>query len=70
VAARAGVSGRVRSVFAIGGMPAYAGFSLAHPRGRSLAARFDTGYARITASGERARIQRRWMAHERTVPPP
>ena len=62
VAARAGVTGRVRSVFRIGGMPAYVGFSLAHRDGDSLARRFDAAHARIIASGERDRIQRRWIA--------
>jgi len=62
VAARAGVSGRVRSAFGIGAMPAYIGFSLARSDGAALAARFDTGYDRIVASGERDRIQRRWIA--------
>jgi len=61
VAARAGVTGRVRSVFSIGGMPAYVGISMAHRDGRALAARFDVGYARIIASGEQRRIQRRWI---------
>ncbi|HET9010669.1 MAG TPA: hypothetical protein VFN38_02595, partial [Gemmatimonadaceae bacterium] len=61
VAARAGVTGRVRSVFSIGGMPAYVGFSVAHRQGRALADKFDAGYARILASGERDRIQRRWI---------
>ena len=62
VAARAGVTGRVRSAFGVPGMPAYVGFSLAHPEGASLAARFDAGLARIIASGTRDRIQRRWIA--------
>jgi polar amino acid transport system substrate-binding protein len=61
VAARAGVSGRVRPIFSIGGMPGYVGFSLVHPRGRALAERFDRGYAQVIASGERDRIQRRWI---------
>lgn len=62
VAARAGVTGRVRSAFRVGGMPAYVGFSLAHRDGAALARRFDAGYARIIASGERDRIQHRWIA--------
>ncbi|WP_284348277.1 substrate-binding periplasmic protein [Roseisolibacter agri] len=62
VAARAGVTGKVRSVFRTGGMPAYVGFSLVHRGGAALAARFDAGHARIIASGERDRIQRRWIA--------
>jgi len=61
VAERAGVTGRVRSVFSIGRMPAYIGFSTVHPRGRVLADRFDRGYALIIESGERDRIQRRWI---------
>ena len=61
VAARAGVTGRVRSIFSVGDMPAYVGFSMAHRDGRAMAARFDLGYARIIASGERGRIQRRWI---------
>jgi polar amino acid transport system substrate-binding protein len=69
VAARAGVTGRVRSVFRVGGLPAYVGFSRAHRDGASLADRFDVGYARIIASGERDRIKRRWIARgtNRTV---
>jgi ABC-type amino acid transport substrate-binding protein len=70
VVRRAGVNGRVRPVFAVGGMPAYAGFSMAHPLGTSLALRFDAGYARIIASGERDRIQRRWMANAPVPAPP
>jgi polar amino acid transport system substrate-binding protein len=62
VAARAGVTGKVRSAFRIGRMPAYIGFSVAHREGAALARRFDAGYARIIASGERDRIQRRWIA--------
>jgi polar amino acid transport system substrate-binding protein len=62
VAGRAGVSGRVRSVFGVGAMPAYIGFSLARRDGAALAARFDAGFDRIIASGERDRIQRRWVA--------
>jgi polar amino acid transport system substrate-binding protein len=61
VVARAGVTGRVRSVFQVGTMPGYVGFSTAHRDGASLADRFDAGYARVIASGERDRIQRRWM---------
>lgn len=61
VAERAGVTGRVRSAFGVGGLPAYIGFSLAHRDGAALADRFDVGYARIIASGERDRIQRRWI---------
>lgn len=60
VAARAGVTGKVRSVFSLDGLPAYVGFSTAHRNGRALAARFDLGYERIVASGEQRRIQRRW----------
>ena len=70
VAARAGVTGKVRSVFSIGGMPAYIGFSTAHRDGRALAARFDVGYARIIASGERRRIQRRWITRGTPGTPP
>jgi polar amino acid transport system substrate-binding protein len=66
VVARAGVSGKVRSVFRIGAMPGYIGFSLAHKNGTALADRFDAGYARIIASGEFDRIQRRWI--ERSTP--
>ncbi len=66
VAARAGVAGRVHLVFQIGGMPAYVGFSLAHPHGPRLADRFDRGYALIIASGERDRIQRRWISRGST----
>jgi ABC-type amino acid transport substrate-binding protein len=62
VAERAGVIGRVRSVFSIGRMPAYIGFSTVHPRGNTLADRFDRGYARVIASGERDHIQKRWIA--------
>lgn len=61
VAERAGVTGRVRSVLSIGRMPAYIGFSTVHPRGRLLADLFDRGYARVIRSGERDRIQRRWV---------
>jgi ABC-type amino acid transport substrate-binding protein len=64
VAARAGVTGRVRAVFSVGAMPAYIGFSTVHREGRALAARFDLGYARIIASGERRRIQHRWITRE------
>lgn len=70
VAARAGVTGRVRSVFSIGAMPAYVGFSTAHRDGRALAARFDRGYARIIASGEQRRIQRRWISRGMPVTSP
>ena len=62
VAAQAGVSGRVRSVFGVDGMPAYVGFSVAHRDGAALADLFDRGHERIIASGERDRIQRRWIA--------
>jgi ABC-type amino acid transport substrate-binding protein len=62
VAERAGVRGRVRPVFNIGRMPGYIGFSRVHPQGRALADRFDRGYARVIASGERDRIQRSWIA--------
>ena len=61
VAERAGVAGRVRSVLSVGRMPGYVGFSTVHPRGRRFADRFDRGYARVMASGERNRIQRRWI---------
>ncbi|MDB4892209.1 MAG: hypothetical protein JWL61_4064 [Gemmatimonadetes bacterium] len=69
LAERAGVMGRVHSVFNIGHMPAYIGFSTVHPRAALLADRFDRGYARVIASGERDRIQRRWMAHASTGRP-
>ena len=62
VVARAGLAGRVRPVFAIGAMPAYVGFSLTHPGGAALAERFDAGFDRVVASGERDRIQRRWIS--------
>jgi len=62
VAERAGVRGRVRPVFDVGRMPGYVGFSTVHPRGNAIADRFDRGYARVIASGERERIQRRWIA--------
>ena len=62
VAAQAGVTGKVRPVFRVVGMPAYIGFSLAHRDGAALADRFDRGHARIITSGERDRIQRRWIA--------
>jgi ABC-type amino acid transport substrate-binding protein len=68
VVARAGVTGRVRSVLSIGAMPAYIGFSMAHPGGPALADRFDIGYARIVASGEHDRIQRRWISRGSTRP--
>lgn len=61
VAEQAGVRGRVRPVFSIGQMPAYIGFGTARHENHVLADRFDLGYARITASGERARIQHRWV---------
>ena len=61
-AERAGVKGRVGPVLSIGRMPAYIGFGTAHDANKALADRFDLGYARITASGERARIQHRWVA--------
>jgi ABC-type amino acid transport substrate-binding protein len=61
VAERAGVTGRVRSVLSVGRMPAYVGFSTVYPLGRRFADRFDRGYARVMASGERNRIQRRWI---------
>jgi ABC-type amino acid transport/signal transduction systems, periplasmic component/domain len=61
VAERAGVTGRVRPVLSIGRMPAYIGFGTAHRENRALADRFDLGYARIIASGERARIEHRWV---------
>jgi ABC-type amino acid transport substrate-binding protein len=66
VAERAGVTGRVRAVFSVGGMPAYIGFSTVHRQGRALADKFDLGYARILASGERDRIQHRWIARGQT----
>lgn len=61
VAERAGVTGRVRPVFSIGGMPAYIGFGTGREDIRALADQFDLGYARIIASGERARIEHRWV---------
>jgi ABC-type amino acid transport substrate-binding protein len=66
VVVRAGVAGRVRPVFSIGEMPAYIGFSMAHPGGAALADRFDVGYARVIESGERDRIQRRWISRGTT----
>ncbi|MEO7773071.1 MAG: transporter substrate-binding domain-containing protein [Gemmatimonadaceae bacterium] len=62
VAGRAGVTGKVRSAFRIGALPGYIGFSLAHPSGPALARRFDAGLERLIASGERDRIQQRWIA--------
>lgn len=69
VVARAGVTGRVTSRFSIGRTPGYVGFSRKHRRGRELADRFDRGYARIIASGERDRIQRRWIAQAAAARP-
>jgi ABC-type amino acid transport substrate-binding protein len=62
VAARAGVLGRVRSVYRMGALPGYVGFSVVHPRGLELARRFDDGMKRIIANGEHERIKRRWIA--------
>lgn len=61
VAERAGVTGKVRSILSVGRMPAYVGFSTVHPRGRALADKFDRGFARLVRSGERDRIERRWI---------
>lgn len=60
VVEKAGVSGKVRPVFQVGGMPAYIGFSLARADGAVFARRFDAGYDAIIASGLRDRIQRDW----------
>jgi ABC-type amino acid transport substrate-binding protein len=62
VAARAGVRGRVASVYRMGALPGYVGFSVAHPRGLELLRRFDDGMRRIIANGEVDRIKRRWIA--------
>lgn len=62
VADRAGVRGRVASVYRMGALPGYVGFSVAHPRGLELVHRFDEGMNRIVANGERDRIKRRWIA--------
>lgn len=62
VAANAGVLGRVALAFTGGTLPAYIGFSLAHPDGLAMAERFDRGFDRIIASGEAARIRQQWIA--------
>jgi ABC-type amino acid transport substrate-binding protein len=62
VATQAGVRGKVASVYRMGAMPGYVGFSVAHPRGLELLHRFDAGMNRITASGQLAQIKQRWIA--------
>lgn len=62
VAARAGVRGKVASVYRMGALPGYVGFSVAHERGLELLHRFDAGMDRIVANGQHAQIKRRWIA--------
>jgi len=66
VAMQAGVAAKVRPAFSYGSLPGYIGFSLANPRGRALAQRFDRGMAKIIASGERERIKKSWIARGAT----
>jgi polar amino acid transport system substrate-binding protein len=60
LAARAHVPGAVRPLGALGRMPAYVGFSRAHPGGARGRAAFEAGMRRIAASGELARIEGAW----------
>lgn len=66
VAVHAGVATKVRAAFNYGSLPGYVGFSLANPRGRALAKRFDAGMEKVIQSGERERIRRSWIARGAT----
>jgi ABC-type amino acid transport substrate-binding protein len=62
VAANAGVRGKVQSVYRMGALPGYVGFSVAHPRGLELVHRFDKGMNTVAANGTLERIRRHWIA--------
>lgn len=61
VAARAGVPGRVQPLARLGGMPAFVGFSRAHPDGPRARAAFDDGMRRLRASGRLRALERAWL---------
>ena len=56
----AGVVGRVRATLPLGAMPAYIGFSLAHPRAEHAMRAYLRGLDLISRNGELARIHAQW----------
>jgi len=69
--ARAGVTHRVAVAFRAGMLPGFVGFSLRHPMGAELRARYNAGRRLIATNGTLAAIKSRWADSVRAkVRPP
>jgi polar amino acid transport system substrate-binding protein len=62
--AAAGLAGKVKQAFAIGGQSTYIGFSTAHPQFKLARSKFNEGFAIIVKDGTLKKIMDTWKAKQ------